>query len=411
MTYETMFLVFSMIPFLKTQKLKVNSRTKKMQVQQGNQQVPIFRVSRNYRISGIIWHWVIMLVMLAFAAALRFLLKEDRMSGLSLFPALKWSLTNILLGPIMVAYSYVNSIAIVISKFSVFWPKTILCLALLFIGFFFLFYFLNFNIKKNSESRDNFQKMKRLLLISLILLLLAYPLTLTGSAESINGRSSRVHLAACIGTPLLIISLFYLISYSINFRYKRQLFAVLLALLFTFLIGFCITIQNDYKESWHEQKVFWKDVLRLCPDIEKGVFILYSGEYCNYSRQICADSWALPLILNQIYSFDHKPSYFYGMENLLSAVLHLDNNWKEYAEINKTELILKSETVNFYSPSNMPALVEGKVIVLEAVNGTLVRRTGNITINGTDFMLKPVGPSNLENLEKGHLYRYLIEDE
>ena len=383
MTYETLFLLFSIIPFLKNQKIKINSK--------------------------IIWHWIIMFVMVAFTGALRFLFKEEKISKLSLLPALKWSYTNVVYGPVMVAYSYVNSIVLVISKFSVFWPKTIFYLVLFFIGFFFLFYFLNFNIKKSSGSKDNFQKMKRLLLISLILIPLAYPLTLTVSAESINnGRSSRVHLAACIGTPILIISLIYIISSSINFRYKRQLFAVLLALLFTFLIGFCLTIQNDYKESWHEQKVFWKNVLRLCPDIEKRVFILYSGDYCRGSNQICAYSWSMPLVLDQIYYFDSRPSY--GMDNLPSAVLFLQSGWINYAEINGTELILNLEAVYTYGQTKMPKLFEGKVILLENINGTLVRRTGNLTIDGKDFMLKPVGPSNLENLEKGPLYKYLIED-
>ena len=89
----------------------------------------------------------------------------------------------------------------------------------------------------------------------------------TRAATAINGRDSRVHMTGAIGASILVGLFCYWIIDSVNNNATKNIVNGGLALFFSLLVGFGLTVQQKNQMSWQYQRGFWTDVVHLCPDI------------------------------------------------------------------------------------------------------------------------------------------------
>jgi hypothetical protein len=243
--------------------------------------------------------------------------------------------------------------------------------------------------------------MARLALTGLLMLILAYPLTFTIRAYAISGRDTRVHFAAVLGASILWGAFAWLLVAVGEAVRKRWVAAGLLAVVLGGLAGFGFVIQRDYARSWELQRSFWTQVVALCPDLDEGTVILVAPEAFTDTRQIAANHWNLPRVLDQIYSFpldwDDPPRLY-----------RLLPGWEEHIVAGDGRLLLDAQTV--LAPPSLYGEVESpRVIYLAAAGGRLVRETGSLQLGGTDLPVKSPPATAPPAPETGPLYRYLID--
>jgi hypothetical protein len=239
----------------------------------------------------------------------------------------------------------------------------------------------------------------QLALTGLVMMILAYPLTFTIRAYAISGRDTRVHFAAILGASILWGAFAWLLVAVGEAVRKRWLAAGLLAVILGGLAGFGFVIQRDYARSWELQRSFWAQVVALCPDLDEGTVILVAPEAFTDTRQIAANHWNLPRVLDQIYSFpadwDDPPRLY-----------RLVPGWEEHIVAGDGRLRLDAQTV--LAPPSLYGEVEpDHVIYLEAEGGGLARRAGALTVGEADYGLKALGEAGSQ-LAPGFLFRYLV---
>jgi hypothetical protein len=245
------------------------------------------------------------------------------------------------------------------------------------------------------------QRMARLALTGLLMLILAYPLTFTIRAYAISGRDTRVHFAAILGASILWGAFAWLFLALAEGIRKRWLAAGLLAVILGGLAGFGFVIQRDYARSWELQRSFWTQVVALCPDLEEGTVILVAPEAFTDTRQIAANHWNLPRVLDQLYSF---PSGWEDPPRLYRLV----PGWEEHIVAGDGRLRLDAQTV--LAPPSLYGEVESpRVIYLSAAGGLLVRETSPLQVAGIDFPIKSLPSAAPAGPDPGPLYRYLVD--
>jgi hypothetical protein len=238
------------------------------------------------------------------------------------------------------------------------------------------------------------------------MLVLAYPLTLTVPATVIADRGTRVHLAAVVGASILCACACLAIHFIASRYRKENLAAVGLAVFFALLVGFGLTVQQDYKISWQYQRQFWTDLVHLCPDITNDTVILVEPTGLQNPKYMVAYNWSMSFVLQQIFQF--RPNYqFFDDLKLKPLVYMLRPRWQEKI-VSKGELF----ELNKFTVRSLPVIYDmvesSNVIFLETANGKLTRRTDPLIIGGKEFPLKKNIGSE-QPIDKGHLYTYLIK--
>ncbi len=239
----------------------------------------------------------------------------------------------------------------------------------------------------------------KLALTGLLMLILAYPLTFTIRAYAISGRDTRVHFAAVVGASILWGAFGWLLLALAEAARKRWVAVGFLAVVLGGLAGFGFVIQRDYARSWELQRSFWTRVVALSPDLDEGTVILVAPEAFTDTRQIAANHWNLPRVLEQIYVF---PSDWDEPPRLYRLV----PGWEDHALAGDGRLRLDALTV--LAPPSLYGEVEpDHVIYLEAEDEHLVRRAGALTLGEADYGLKALGEAGAE-LAPGFLFGYLV---
>ncbi len=270
-----------------------------------------------------------------------------------------------------------------------------------------------------SKITENLGGFTKAVLIGLMMLVLAYPLTLTTLGFSVSGRGTRVHSVAVFGASILLASLLLMLV-GVAKKYGRQRLAIWgLAAYLTLLIGFGLTVQYDYKTSWSHQRAFWTDAIALMPDITDGTVIFLEPTGLRDTRQLLflrKDLTGIPdtrqikfldvlyLILPSIYNFPQHWQY-------PPRIYRLPKNWQEII-ISQDGLLQTVSTEEEWS-----GIVEGvprrsvkssDVIFLETKNGKLTRRKEPLVLGEKIFKLKEQSVSGLPTFEKTPIYDYLI---
>ena len=248
---------------------------------------------------------------------------------------------------------------------------------------------------------DLFRPYANLALTGLAMLIFAYPLTFTVPAEAIDGRASRVHLAAMPGASILCgCACSAILAFGHKYGVQRLAKALLTAF-FVLLLGFGLVIQTDYAQSWKYQQSFWRQVVYLCPDMNERTVILMELETLPHYTHIKPFSWSAPYVLEQIYQFpeawEHNPKFYW-----------LQKGWQSHI-ISDGKFELNDDVVPFFLWWEPLRVVDSAdVIMLEWENGRIKRQTQSPQINGHAYVLKDRALSNASPPAKNILYKYLI---
>jgi len=248
-------------------------------------------------------------------------------------------------------------------------------------------------------------EMKNLVRISssgLIMLVLAYPLTFTVRAYAISGRDTRVHSTGVIGAAVLIGAVLLLILWIAKIYQKEVWAGIALGVWFGLMAGYGMVIQRDYRVAWRYQQDFWSELVHLLPDVGEGDAILVDPGALIDTRQIGANYWNLPVVLEQLYRFPaewDKPTWVY----------RLAEGWEGDILSEDKKFILNAVTA--YTPPSTYADVDpNHIILISTEGGRLTRFGGPITIGDHVVDIKPLPSIYGEpSFERGFLYPYLIE--
>ena len=373
LSYETCFLLFITAPFL----------TKKPQSE-------IFK--------ELIKHLFILGTIFLVVLILRKLTGDGRVGDLDIATAISTPIRQIITGPFVCLGTFVyrpwQTLHNLRGELLIFVPLSLLML---------LWLFLQNSRFSGLDSGENWPIIKKLSLLGISLLFLAYPLTFTVPATMISGRDSRVHTAAVVGASILGGILGYLIVYLANSYRQKNLAALLLATYFSLLIGFGIIVQQQNKLSWKYQQAFWADVIQLAPDLNDGQVILVDAPSLPWGSQLYPFAWSMPSVVGQLYQF---PWQWKNVPKLYK----LNPDWQLKIAANG-EIALNNDNglLFFYYPWEPARQVKtSEIILLQEKDGKLVRTTTPIVAGAKKFSFKPLTNSTINSFDKGYLYDYLI---
>jgi hypothetical protein len=258
---------------------------------------------------------------------------------------------------------------------------------------------------KDHEARKNLpeavKSLGQMFVSGAPLLLLAYPLTYTVQSMAIlNGRGTRVHTAAVAGAAILVgVVLLFIIHLAGSSRVWKILTRAVIAAGIALLTGYGLIIQRDYVNAWQYQREFWTELLPLIRDAGDYNVILVDPQALKDTRQIGANYWNLPRVLNQLVDFSSEPS--------VSPTVHrLEDGWEERIVNENGEFDVDASTV-YSVPSFYAEYATRDIILIQAENGHLVRRE-SIVINGMTYHFKPVTSADFMSLPRGFLYHLLL---
>ena len=247
---------------------------------------------------------------------------------------------------------------------------------------------------------DQVRQLILLGLSGLVMLVLAYPLTFTVRAYAISGRDTRVHAAGVIGAAFLLGAVMLLVLWIAD-SFKRKKWAViLLSAWLGLMAAYGFVIQRDYRMAWRYQQEFWTELVPLVPDVEDGTVILVDPRGLQDTRQIGANYWNLPRVLDQLYDFPDE-------WNRPPRVYRLDEDWEAGIFTADELLALNAETV-FAPPSTLGVFDPANAILIMTESGELERISGPILIGERELVFRPTVAVSEPEFARGFLYRYLI---
>ncbi len=239
----------------------------------------------------------------------------------------------------------------------------------------------------------------RLLAIGFAALSLAYPLTFTIRAYALSGRATRVHLSAVIGASLVFGSVVYLFLMASKSTRARRLAALALSAYIALLVAFGQVVQADHVRSWALQRAFWTELVALVPDLDDGEVVLVDPTGLQDTLHIDANTWNLPRVLGQIYSFpenwDDPP-----------RVYRLLPDWSEkiVAGTGQFAINLAGSGPPFHG-----TVASSRVILIASAHGFLERLEGPLEIGGARFQLHPAAHPPLSPIPRGPLFDVLVD--
>jgi hypothetical protein len=234
----------------------------------------------------------------------------------------------------------------------------------------------------------------RVALAGAAMIVVAYPGLLNRDPAVLEGRMSSVHIAAGPGWALFAAAALGLALTALP-RPGRAVLWGALAVHLGLLAAYHVTVQRDYVRVWAEQRRFWDDLARLCPDMDEGTVILfpYQGLICpgvevhhahaDYvipSRMyVSTKLWKKPPVASPVglYRPGSVPREYAGYD------------WSREVSVENGELVF------LHNNGQKMFMRPGKVIALEFdANGRCYRLTGALDVRGVRLPLKePAGPN------------------
>jgi hypothetical protein len=382
LTYESPFLTYLAAPFL------LKNKTKKQ----------------------VIVHFCIVLLSLFSYLTLRKMTGEQRVLGLGTTSLAQTVIYQIFAGPLVAIATYFLRPLQLLQQFKL---QSIIVLSLALSFFFILInYLVNDDKQIINRNRTNQLKTPGLLAIGTAMTILAYPSALMLSVNVINGRASRVHFAASLGTAIILSCLWnYILTKSSSEQHLRKLTLFLLALHLSLLLAFCLDVQNLYKVSWQYQQEFWSDVTKLSPDLEENTVILVQAPSLVSGKQINPFDWSVPSVLSSIYYFPKSwkhPPRLYILTSSPSAI----DGWKSMIQTNSLFLLSnKNNSLKYYYEWEPDRTVDPKDVVLLVEENNQLRRKFSMDMPNSDTLLlkQTTGKASSQNYKKSVIYNRLID--
>jgi len=242
----------------------------------------------------------------------------------------------------------------------------------------------------------------RLTLAGVLMLIMAYPLTVILRPYAISGRATRVHLAAVVGAALIVASFASLIFRSLRKRELRTLFMGLLALMLGLNFAYGFVVQRDYQRAWQLEQEFWGDLIPLIQDVQEGIAILAEPAAFQDVLQIGANTWNLPRVLPQLYHFpedwEQPPRVFRLIDGWQNNIVRLPG----YFTLDGSNV--------YASNRNFGDFVQKQTIFISAAEDGLARRTEPLPLSGMREV-KPVSEPVLSDFPTRPLYDLLIGED
>jgi hypothetical protein len=225
----------------------------------------------------------------------------------------------------------------------------------------------------------------------------SYALTLTNyPPNQVAGRFTSTHTAAAFGVSCVLVALGGWLLTRGGIIKKVALPCA--ALLLFVLCSYQLNIQKEYASAWRRECSFWRSVVALCPDIDRGTAILVKGDWPRQEDAISSNSWADPLVLQQAFDWNPPPNrtFVNGIDPEDSPVLTFIDLVGSYIHCwsNQNETLWNPM---FSNPpmsgkrsdwENKPQRLNlDDVIVLENSPSGL-RRVDQVTVPGLSFPLK-----------------------
>lgn len=119
---------------------------------------------------------------------------------------------------------------------------------------------------------------------------------------TLSGRLTSVHLAATVAWAVFAGgSLEFLLTSEIKKNLKQFLIAAT-GVIMIFWSSYAIYLQDGFYTVWSGQKIFWKEVTALTPDLDENTVVVFEKKIAEYSRTWCygrniisGADWSLPI--------------------------------------------------------------------------------------------------------------------
>ena len=385
LTYESLFLTFFAAPFFP----KSNTKRK------------------------IINHFLILVLILVIYLILRKLSGEQRLIELGISSTIKFLLYQVVAGPIISTGTFFVRPLQIITQFNL--TNLLILLVTLPVFYLFINYYIKNGIRSDHNSKEIFAETYKFLAIGVMMTILAYPSALILSVNFIDGRASRVHFAAALGTTIILACCWSgLIIKNNQQKLFNRLAIFLLSLHLSFLFIYCINVQNFYKLSWQYQQAFWSDVITLSPDLEEETVILVQAPNLQWQqgKQINPFDWSMPSVLSSIYDFPKDWKFPPRLYILNSNVNNIDG-WKSMIHKNNQFVMSnKNASLKYYYEWEPERKVDAKdIILLVEENNQLVRKPFVKLSNGNLITLKQKdNKMPLQKYAKSVLFNRLIDN-
>jgi hypothetical protein len=213
------------------------------------------------------------------------------------------------------------------------------------------------------------------------------------------GSGTRVHAAATLGASVTVGALVWLLDQNIRGRILRKATLCCIAGYFSLLVGFHLTVQREFAQSWRLQRDFWQQVVDLCPDLEDGTRVFVEPDGLPQVDMALVNSWADPLILGQIFQF---PKEWSSPPRLF--VLYAD----VVQTFSETDGSIRWQVPEATWVTHPEVLDRAKIILLKEEWGRLTRVTGAVRIGPVEITAKAFPSSRKRSFAVGALYGPLL---
>ncbi len=364
-------------------------------------------------IKKFILHAVILLGMVLAIFIFRSSIGEGRVSGLTTQQLLTSPITHSLIGPVVSLGTYLlrpyqalrAADATMIAAFII--SGVVILVALYLLQWKTRIDVREFLATLRTRSRwsqvpEEMQRLGELFLAGLVMLVGAYPLTFTVRAYAISGRDTRVHLAGVMGAAIVVACVVAFLYSLVQQRKAWWALSVVIAVWAASLVSYGFMVQEDYTLGWQFQRQFWTAMVQLVPDAGPDSVILVTPDGLPDVRQIGANTWNLPRVLDQLYSM---PAEWKNPPR----VFRLVDGWEQHIVGADGNFVLDATTVT--APSSLYGeVVTSQVIFIDSGTGSLVRRDQPLSIGNQSYPLQANGSPVLTGLRHGWLYSMLVED-
>ena len=189
----------------------------------------------------------------------------------------------------------------------------------------------------------------------------AYALTLVNYPPTQEtGRLTSTHVAAVFGLTCAIAATAAYVRSFKGFS-LRTVVTVSMSLGIGWLTLYSFRIQSGFADAWTQERLFWQQVLQLCPDITPKTRIFLFGHEGRQNPFILANSWADPLVLGDTFAWKDSPILFYYDGTRQAADIRLENGkvtWKPIWWGDKRETLDLNDVIILQDDGNNLARID-----------------------------------------------------
>ena len=241
------------------------------------------------------------------------------------------------------------------------------------------------------------------LFIGILAWLAGYALSFTHWPPlAVAGRGTSVHGAATLGAALTTAALAWILGRTARRRVSRTILRLGVAGFFALLVGFHLTVQRAFAESWTQQRALWRQVVELCPDLEEGTVIFVQPQGLPANSMALVSSWADPLVLELVFRFPREWSSVpraFALHREVAA---------SFSEVDGT---VRWRVPDATWRSHVSVLDHKKVVVLKSEAGRLQRIRGKVRIDSVEITSKRRTRQTIATFPRGPLFALLLGDE